>query len=256
MQKTMGFIGYGNMGKAIASRLVEKNKIIAFDIDTTKLKDAPQTASSINELIEQSDYIWLCVKPNNIADVLEQIHDKVTNKLLISIAAGITTKFIYSKVKDSTALVRVMPNTPALIGEGMMVFTTKNVSDEDKSHIKTLLNSLGLAIELDEKYFDAVTALSGSGPAFVFLFIEALIEGGVRKGLPRNIAQQLAMQTIKGSVALLEHTQKNPYELIAQVSSPGGTTIEGLYNLYDKNFMSAIMSAISEAADKSAMLSK
>lgn len=175
--------------------------------------------------------------------------------LLISIAAGITLAAIEAKVHTSVRVVRVMPNTPSLVGQGATAIALgKYASREDEAFALELFNAVGSAYAVEEKVLDAVTGLSGSGPAYVFLFIEALADGGVRAGLPRAVALALAVQTVKGAATMVQETGVHPGELKDRVTSPGGTTITGVHALERGGFRGTVMDAVMEASKRSAEL--
>jgi len=261
--KEIGLIGIGNMGTALLAGMinseVEKNdNIMIYDIDQ-KLLNAKEKefevagAENLEDIIQESKYIILAVKPQVIDIVLDEIGSIVNeNHVIISIAAGISISHIQKFIKKKIGIVRVMPNTPALIGEGASVIATNNViKDGDLEHVKKIFNAVGIVITMDEKYFDAVTGLSGSGPAYIYIIIEALSDGGVKMGLPRDIALKLTAQTILGSAKMYLKTGKHPGILKDMVTSPGGTTITALHELEKGKLRSTLISAVEAATNKS-----
>lgn len=197
--------------------------------------------------------VVLVVKPQDMSAVLSEIHDRVgAQALVISLAAGITTSFLESRLPDGTAVVRVMPNTPALVDEGMSAISAGSSCDE--AHLdeaESLLSSVGRVIRVPEKQQDAVTAISGSGPAYIFFVVESMIEAGVHLGLPRTTATQLAVQTAFGSAKLLRETGQHPTVLREQVTSPGGTTAAALRHLEAHGVRAAFLAALEAARDRS-----
>ncbi|MCA9883231.1 MAG: pyrroline-5-carboxylate reductase [Anaerolineae bacterium] len=264
----IAFIGSGVMGRAIISGLlskglVEPELIIAADPDMA----AMQTVQANNgiavtrdnlEAVAGAQILVLCVKPQNMGMVLDGLRGHVAHvELAISIAAGVTLKTIEEGLA-LTHVVRAMPNTPGQIGEGVSVWTnTPEVTDEQKKQAQEILEAMGQAIHVhDEKYLDMATALTGSGPAYVFMFIEALIDAGVRMGFSRDIATTLAMQLVKGSTDFLAQSGAHPTVLRNQVTSPGGTTAAALYELDKGNFRTTISDAIWAAYQRSIELGK
>lgn len=262
----IGFIGGGNMAEALikgikGSGLGTKEKILVsepredrrqylektYGIKTTPFnKDA---ASSCNIII-------LAVKPQTMEAVLEEIKDAITEeKTVVSIAAGIKLSYLQSKLKTKK-LVRVMPNTPALVQEGMSAISLcECFADKDISIVRDIFMSVGKVITLPEKYMDSVTAMSGSGPAFVALFVEAVTDAGVKLGLERDIANELAVQTLIGTAKLLG-TGLPPEKLREMVTSPGGTTAAGLRTFEKMNFKDIVASALLSAKRRAEELGK
>jgi pyrroline-5-carboxylate reductase len=207
------------------------------------------TTSENPTVLQKKTTVILSVKPQVMEGVLAEIKDSVTpNHLLISIAAGLPIKFYEKRLPEGTRLIRVMPNTCAIVGKAVSVISKGSFAlEEDLELVKRLFSTVGLALTSEERYMDAVTALSGSGPAYVALFIEALTDAGVLVGLPRDLAETLALETVRGTVELMSQTKKSPYEVKSMVSSPGGTTIAALEALYEKGFLGIMMSAIKKA---------
>jgi pyrroline-5-carboxylate reductase len=268
LKKKIGFIGTGKMGSALIkgllkARLVAARNIIAYDRTSQPLSSiAKETkirkAASNAQVVLNSDIIILCVKPDAMRGILKEIKEYITNRhLVISIAAGIPLSLIESGLKETSHVIRVMPNTPCLIGAGASCFCPgKNATAADSKITSLILNSAGVSFLVDEKLMDAVTGLSGSGPAYVYMVIEALSDGGVRMGLPRNIATVLAAQTVLGAARMVLETKLHPGQLKDMVTSPGGTTIEGLRAIERGGLRAALIEAVGAAAAKSKELSK
>ncbi len=260
---TLGIIGLGNMGSAIVGGLIKSNiympsDIHVYDIDGDKLAKAKNRGhfvhSSIEELGESSSTIILAVKPKDVEGVLNGLK-KISNiELLISVAAGVSTTKIESVLKD-IPVIRVMPNTPCMVGAGAIVITKGSKAlDKHTGKAKTIMGAIGFVIELPETQMDAVTGLSGSGPAYVALMIEALTDGGVRMGLSRDTALKLAVQTVFGTAKMIIENGIHPSALRDMVASPGGTTIEGIAALERGAFRSTIIEAVEAATLKSQKL--
>lgn len=217
------------------------------------------TSTDNGNAVDGADLIVLAIKPPDLSQIMEEIVKAgrlQTGTLILSIVAGVSLPSLYQGLNHS-AIIRAMPNMPAQIGEGITVWTaTAEVSQEQKEMAQSLLSSLGKEVCVaDEKYLDMATALSGSGPAYVFLFIESLVDAGVHIGLPRDTSQQLVIQTILGSTHTLQKTGKHPTELRNMVTSPGGTTAEALLRLERGKFRSSILEAVVAAYDKAKSLS-
>ena len=263
---TLGFLGAGKMATALAkgfiqAGLVTPDKLIASDLSEAaaaafaKETGASTTPSNLR-VVEETSVLILAVKPDQVAGVLAQVRDKFTpSHLLISIAAGITLTRLEASLGTNARLIRVMPNTPALVGASASAYALgKSATSEDAELAKRLLSAVGLAFELKEPLLDAVTGLSGSGPAYVYLVIEALSDGGVAAGLPRDIATKLAAQTVLGSARMVLDTGMHPGALKDMVTSPGGTTIEGLHELEKGKLRGTLISAVRAATEKSKRL--
>jgi len=261
--KEIGLIGIGNMGTALLSGIinseVEKNdNIIIYDINQKLLNEKAKefnvdSAQNIKVIIQESKFIIIAVKPQVIDIVLDELGSLVNeNQVIISIAAGISISHIQKFIKNKIGIVRVMPNTPALIREGASVIATNDIiKNKDLDYVKKIFDAVGIVFTMDEKYFDAVTGLSGSGPAYIYIIIEALSDGGVKMGLPRDIALKLAAQTIIGSAKMYLKTGKHPGILKDMVTSPGGTTITALHELEKGKLRSTLISAVEAATNKS-----
>lgn len=263
MKDTIGFIGAGNMAEALikgmlAAGLVPPQAIYASDIRDTQLKKIKKTCGTKTckdntEVITRTGTILLAVKPQNMEEVLSEIAPLVTPEhLLISIAAGVTTQAILGHLNGAVPVIRVMPNTPALIQEGASVLARGvHATENHSARAQKIFESVGTVVTLDESLMDAVTGLSGSGPAYVFLFIEALADAGVKMGLPRSVAISLATQTCLGAAKMVSATGKHPAQLRDMVTSPGGTTISGLHKLEAGGLRTALMDAVEAATRRS-----
>ena len=225
MDKKIGLIGVGNMGGAIIEGLIQSNtlqgnQIYAYDLHLNDLRDRAKDlgfhlVSGNLEILEKTDIIFLAIKPQVIQDVLEEIKDYAKpHHIFITMSPGVSIEYTQSFFRFNTKIIRIMPNTPALIGEGMTAFTcSSSVNGEEKRLVQGLLNSFGLVEEIEEKLLDAVTAISGSSPAYVDIFIESLADGGVLLGLPRDKAYKFAAQAVVGAAKMVLKTGKHPAEL-------------------------------------------
>lgn len=254
--RRIAVIGAGNMGRAIIKGIKGRYKIIASDIDKGKLRKLGVRATADNiKAVRDADIVILAVKPQNMDSVLAKIKGEISpKKLVVSIAAGITTKKIEKKL-GRIPVVRVMPNMPLLVGMGISALCNGRYARA--SHLREAGRIFSRVVYVKkESLMDAVTAVSGSGPAYVYLFIESLIKSAIDLGLNKNIAEILVLQTIKGAVTLLEKTGKSPEELRRQVTSPGGTTEAALKIFEKKEFIKLINEAIGAAHSRSRELSK
>ena len=206
----------------------------------------------------KADTVVLVVKPQDMGDLLEEIApDLRPGQLVVSLAAGITTAYIESRLPDGVAVVRVMPNTPALVDEGMAAISRGSHCDEEHLlEAESLLAATGRVVRVPESQQDAVTAISGSGPAYLFFVVEAMIEAGVHLGLPRTTATELVVQTVVGSAKLLRETGEHPTVLREQVTSPGGTTAAAVRQLEDHKVRAAFLTAMEAARDRSRALAE
>lgn len=259
----IGFIGLGNMARAmiggmLAKEIAKPEEILGYaKTEATRKAVKEKYGICILEdnvqVAAESDVLILAVKPQMFGNVIPQIKDSLQkNTLIISIAAGKTMDQIQGLFGKELKLVRCMPNTPAMVGEGCSgVCRSSLVSEEEMNQCMTLLGSFGTAQEVSESLIDAVAGVSGSSPAFVFMFIEALADGAVKAGMPRKQAYQFAAQAVLGSAKLMLETGMHPGELKDMVCSPGGTTIEGVKVLEEMGLRSAVMNAVEACVDKS-----
>jgi pyrroline-5-carboxylate reductase len=266
--KTIGFIGGGKMGEAllggiVSQKLIQASKITVSDTLVKRLKELEkaygvQTTQDSKQVLQSSDILILAVKPQNITEVLETISGlSCQGKLIISIAAGIPTKLIETHFKKKVRVIRVMPNTPALIGEGATALARgTHATEADLDLARHIFDAVGITVVVKEELMDAVTGLSGSGPAYGFLIIEALADAGVYLGLSRDIALKLSAQTMLGAAKLCLTGNKHPAELKDMVTSPGGTTIAGLKMLEEGKLRATLMTAVEAAAMRSKALGK
>jgi len=258
----LGLIGCGKMGKALTVGAIDAGAVAAGDVMAHDIVPAAQEAflaerevsgaKSISEVALFADVLLLAVKPHDVQSVMHQIRDSGTTSetlLVISVAAGLTIERLETEIAGGGRIVRCMPNTPSLVGQGAAAYSRGTIAtDEDAATAQNLLGSVGLALEIKESLMDAVTGLSGSGPAYVYLFIEALADGGVQNGLPREHARQLAAQTVLGAAAMVQSTGEHPAVLKDMVTSPGGTTIAALEALEAHAFRAACIEAVNTAA--------
>jgi len=261
--KKVGVIGGGKMGEAliggmISGRLVSSESITVSDMLTERLdyfgnKYQINVTRNNTEASKNADIVILAVKPQNMAEVLEGVASMIDEtKLIISIAAGITTRFIEEHLKNGVRVIRAMPNTPALIGEGATaVAKGGNAGEDDLALVRHIFDSVGLTVVVREDLMDAVTGLSGSGPAYGFVIIEALSDAGVNMGLSRDIALKLSAQTLLGAAKLCLKGGKHPAELKDMVASPGGTTIAGLKAIENGNLRATLIAAVEAATLRS-----
>lgn len=262
----LGFIGCGNMAKAIIQGILGKGLVKPEEIlasNTTEeharaTHDALgiQTTTDNVRVAGESDIVFLCVKPQQYTGVIEEVRDNIHERqIVVSIAPGKTLAWLGDQMGHPTKLVRAMPNTPALVGAGMTSFCVGDlVLPEEAKIVRELLESFGLAIEINEPLMDAASAVGGSAPAFACLFIEALADGGVAEGLPRAQALEIAAQTVLGSAKMVLGSGKHPEQLKDEVCSPGGSTIIGVETLENGAFRGTVMGAIRETAAKARSL--
>ena len=216
-----------------------------------------RTTTEIGEVLAASDVLLLCTKPQDIFSALANLQGDAADKLIISVAAGVTILDLEKHTPEAVRVIRTMPNTPSLVGKGAAAYCLGGrCVDGDEETVRSLLGAVGMAINLPEKLMDAVTGLSGSGPAYIYLIIEAMTDGGVRAGLPRAEALQLAAQTVSGAAEMVLQTGNHPAVLKDMVTSPGGTTITGVAVLERNNVRSALIEAVAAAAARSSELGK
>lgn len=258
----IAFLGAGAMGEAlargwIAAGVARAEDITFYDVATARVESLAasleaRTADSPRAAVEGADVILLAVKPQVVEAALEPLRDTLTpSQLLVSIAAGVSTSRLEALFSHSVPVVRVMPNTPALVGAAASALCRgRHAEAEHLALARQLFEAVGVAVEANETLLDAVTGLSGSGPAYVFAFIEALADGGVRAGLARDVAQSLAAQTVLGAAKMVLETGEHPGVLKDRVASPGGTTIAGLHALERGGFRGIVMDAVVEATER------
>ncbi len=258
----IGFIGGGNMAEALIKGLLSgampAEKILVSEPSDMRRDHLLSSygiglADSNLELMEKSDIVVLAVKPQIVVEVLDEVAGVYTNeKLLVSILAGVTSATIEKYFQGAPRVVRVMPNTPALVGEGASAICRgHHASQEDLNIVKQLLETVGTVQLIDERQMDAATGLSGSGPAYIYTVIEALADGGVREGLRRDVAHALAVQTVVGAALMVRETKEHPAILRDQVCSPGGTAITGVSTLEKNGLRTTLMEAVSASAARS-----
>jgi len=268
IEKTIGFIGAGRMATALArgflsAGLSVAERVVASDpSQKARQRFATETGAEVlsdnRAVAAKSDILVLAVKPQQMVAALSALRGRVTkDQLIISIAAGVWLSTLRQELGEGPRLARVMPNAPALIGRGAAGFCLgPNATVQDGELVEQLLNSVGQAFQVEEHLLDAVTGLSGSGPAFVYLMIEALSDGGVRTGLPRDVATALAVQTVRGAAETVQVTGEHPAVLKDRVASPGGTTIAGLEALEAGGVRSGLIAAVVAATRRSAELGR
>jgi pyrroline-5-carboxylate reductase len=264
--KTLGFVGAGNMAEALVKGLLHANVvppegIIVSDVKSDRLAHFAQehgvrTTQDNHELVRASDVVVLSVKPQVIDKVLGLFGGDIkTTQLVISVAAGVPVSAIEARLPEGTHVVRTMPNTPATVQAGATAISAgTHATEEDLDVARALFSAVGRVVTLDETLLDAVTGLSGSGPAYVMLMIEALADGGVKVGLHRDTALLLAAQTVYGSAKLLLETGEHPGRLKDMVTSPGGTAIAGLHTLESGGLRRTLIDAVEAATNRSAQL--
>ncbi len=263
----IGFLGAGQMATALAvgwrkADSISAERLAAFDVSavaTERFQAATggRIVSDAAALLADSDVVFLAVKPQHISQALSSAYGHWQRRhLAVSIVAGVTLTTLGELVGSPARVVRVMPNTPCLIGSGASAFALGHSATQDDARIvQTLLTAGGIAAEVPERLLDAVTGLSGSGPAYVYLMIEALSDGGVRMGLPRELATRLAAQTVAGAAQMVLQTGQHPGQLKDAVASPGGTTIAGLHALETGGLRGTLMNAVIAATERARELS-
>ncbi len=259
----IGVIGCGKMGASLVRGIVANGVCDAGDISLvdayTKAAEAlagelegAVVAESVADCADGSDVVLVCVKPADMSAVLSALVPAGTDALVVSIAAGVTLGTMARLAGEGRRIARVMPNTPAMVGKGAAAYALGACATrEDARTVELLLGAVGIVVPVKESLMDAVTGLSGSGPAYVYTLIEALTDGGVRAGLPRDVALALATQTVAGGAAMVAETQLHPAVLRDQVTSPGGTTIAGVAELEAHGFRSALIEAVVAATERS-----
>jgi len=264
----LGIIGAGNMASSIIKgvikdKLYNPNQILVYDVlahqlDKIAHETSISTAMNNIELLEKCSTVIIAVKPNAYSVLLDEIVDAITpHHILISIAAGVATDYIKKRIRNKCRVIRVMPNTPAMVGEGMSAICKNHEFEEEEIRkIKSIFLSLGKIELVDEDSINAVTAISGSSPAYVYMFIEALADGGVMMGLPRDQSYRLAAQSVLGAAKMVLDLGQHPGALKDMVASPGGTTIEAVYTLEKNGFRGSIMEAVRNCSLKGTLMDK
>lgn len=267
MDKKLGFIGAGNMAGAIINGMVSTGTypaglISVYDISAEKCGEFQKKGISVSEsssaLVKSSDIVFLAIKPQNFAEVLETIRgDAAKEKTFVTIAAGISTGFITDTLQCECPVIRVMPNTPLLIGKGASALARNQYVSDDTFHlVSSFFASCGTVTILEEASMNAVISVNGSGPAYVYLFAKAMIDGAVQQGIPKETALQLVCQTLEGSAGMLRDSGKTPEELIKMVSSPGGTTLKALEVFYRNEFERTVINAMLACTERAEELGK
>ncbi|MFZ7121297.1 MAG: pyrroline-5-carboxylate reductase [Eubacteriaceae bacterium] len=266
MNKIIGIIGCGNMSQAMIRGIVESKVVLDKNIyvsDTnkevlTKIQElyGINVSTDNKKIAQESDILIFAVKPNILEKIILEIKDYLKKDVVIvSIAAGKSIQCIQSILKEDTKIIRTMPNSGVQVGEGMTIICNNDmVNDDDLTNVVGLFNSFGKTDFLEEKYFDAVTAISGSSPACIYILLEALADAAVRAGIPRQKAYKMVAQTVLGSAKTLLETSKHPGELKDMVCSPGGTSIEAVYKLEKGAFRASVFDAMEAAEKKSKSL--
>lgn len=259
---TLGLIGGGRMAEALISgvltaRLFEPEQICVADPDVTRqdhLKRHYRVRVGLvnDEVVRASDIVMLAVKPQVLADVLRGVGTGIGHRLVVSVAAGVPIGRLQEFLGSQTSIIRAMPNTPAMVGAGMTALAVgPGVGPEAVARVQQIFDAVGKVVVLEERLMDAVTGLSGSGPAYIFLAIEAMADGGVKMGLPRETASMLAAQTVLGAARMVLESGQHPARLKDQVASPGGTTIAGLHRLEQGGLRAVLMDAVEAATRRS-----
>jgi pyrroline-5-carboxylate reductase len=262
LMNKLGFLGGGRMAEALINGVLSAKRyrpdhIHVADpdrgrLDHLKTRYGVQVGAANNEVVGLSDVVVLAVKPQVMVDALSGIRDVLTKQLVVSVAAGITISRLRDVCGPAARIIRAMPNTPAMVGEGITALAIgPNVEEDAVDCASEIFRSVGRVVTIQEPLMDAVTGLSGSGPAYVFLMIEAMADGGVKVGLPRETASLLAAQTVLGAARMVLETGQHPARLKDQVASPGGTTMAGLYRLEQGGLRAVLIDAIETATKRS-----
>ena len=263
----LGFIGCGKMATALAEGVLKagvytKDEIFVTDKFPSAVKKLVEkhgfhAAADNSALAAAADAVLLCVKPGDALEALRSAREQLSGKLVISILAGITLEVLQEAACENVRVIRVMPNTPALIHKGAAAYSLgQSATDADAAIVEKIFSAVGIVFRVKEELLDAVTGLSGSGPAYIYVVIEALADAGVLMGLPRDLAQHLAAQTVSGAAEMVLQTGLHPAQLKDQVTSPGGTTIAGLEALEAAGIRSAFLSGVRAATERSRELGK
>lgn len=261
--RQVAFLGVGMMGEALLAGLVRGDRPVRVVVSDRSAERQAHiadkysvSARSATDAVAGATSVILAVKPHDIGELLAEIGPHLEpDAVVVSVAAGITTAYLEERLPAGTAVIRVMPNTPALVGEGMTVLSPgAHCADRHLTEAQELIGSSGKLLTLPESKLDAVTAISGSGPAYVFYVVEAMVEAGVLLGLPRPTATELAVQTLYGAASMLKETGEHPTLLRERVSSPGGTTVAAVRQLDEHKVRAAFLTAMEAAAKRSAEL--
>jgi pyrroline-5-carboxylate reductase len=262
-----GFLGFGKMASALVKGMLKAGsckpeeilvinrhpEAVQEEIVKLGIQFAPTTAV----VVQRSDVIVLGTKPADSLQLLREVRPTLDGKLLISVVAGIDLDHLQDAAGHRTRLIRAMPNTPSLIGQGATAYAVgDHATSQDAQLAEMIFSSVGIVYRVREGALDAVTGLSGSGPAYVFTFVEALADGGVMMGLPRDVALDLAIQTVCGSAQMIRQTNRHPAELREMVASPGGTTMAALETLEARGFRFTVMSAVRAASERAQQLGR
>jgi pyrroline-5-carboxylate reductase len=263
MKNNIAVIGAGVIGGSVTKSLLKSGyngKITVADIQFEKAKELETMGASLTrdnkKAAKNSDVVFLCVKPNVLKPVLEEIKKDVEGKLVVSTAAAVTVQFC-KRVVPKSRVVRIMPNVAISVQESFTAYCCDNdVTSQDKQTVKTILNLMGTSMEIEEKYMDAVTAVSGSGPGYLSIIVEALAYAGLKVGLPRDLALQSAAQAVLGTAKLVLETGLSPAQIRDNVTTPGGTTIEAIYQVEGSQIRQALVKAVEAATRKSETIRK
>lgn len=258
----IGFIGCGNMGSALCSAIIASTDVSLYISDTNSKKlgevcaQLKAEAATSVEIARTCDFIFLAVKPNIVPLVAEEINDFVpSDAAIVSMAAGVSIASLSSYFGEDKKIIRIMPNTPVALGKGVVLYCVSSaVTNGDEAAFTDIMSAVGTLDKISESLIDAASAVSGCGPAFVYMFIEALADGGVACGLPRDKAMLYACETLKGAAEMVLATKKHPGQLKDEVCSPGGSTIEGVHALEDGAFRSTVSDAVIAAYEKTKRL--
>jgi len=261
MEDGIAVIGAGVIGGAIVKSLLKsgyKGKIIATRREVEKLKELEELGAVITrdnrKAAKQSNIIFMCVKPEDVENVLKEIRNETEGKLVVSTAATIPLKF-YKSIAPKARFVRTMPNLAVLVQEAFTAYCCdSNVTSGDRRKVEKILNSMGICQEVEEKYMDAVTALSGSAPAYISVIIESLMYAGLKVGLPRELSLYSSAQSVLGTGKLILETREHSAKIKDMVTTPGGITIEGIYELEGSEIRTALMRAVERATEKSSKI--
>jgi pyrroline-5-carboxylate reductase len=261
--KKLALVGAGKIGEALlsgilSSQLVPVSNVVATDAEPTRASYIGENYgvkayTDNRQAVAGADLILLCVKPQQVRDVLRGIRRQVRKKdvLVVSVAASVTTTLIEKELDRGVRVIRVMPNTPCLIRQGMTALCKgRHATDEDLKIARAIFSSMGRTVMVDEKHMDAITGLSASGPAYVYMIIESLAEAGVKLGLPRELSTELSAQTLLGASALVLHTGEHPAKLKDVVTTPAGCTIDGLLELEEGGLRVTLIKAVVRAAER------